>query len=152
MANQQKSYPTFIDFRKGENNAAPFGAIIANTTRDIELRYTNTGKAVASTGLAVNLGAKHINYVLGTNYGDDEIIFIEATGWEKTGEMMANANIPKGSQVAFTGSLSLEEYNGKNRIRLNVSRFQVIRRKGDNGQSASTPTKQSDVVADDLPF
>lgn len=146
----QKQYPTFIDFKKGEEGVPAFGVVIANVTRDVELRSTNGGKAVASTGVAVNLGAKHLNYVLGTSFADDETIFIEATGWEKTAEIMQKANISKGSQVAFTGILALDEYNGKTRVRLNVSRFQVLKRKGDAApQQDANPTPN---VEDDLPF
>lgn len=155
MANNQKTYPTFIDFRKNEGQA-PFGAVIANVTRDIELRYTDSGKAVASTGLAVNLGAKHLNYVLGTSFADDETIFIEATGWERTAEIMQKANITKGSQVAFTGTLAIEEFNNKTRVRLNVSRFQILKRKGDAAGNQADPFANNgqpiDVTDDDLPF
>jgi single-stranded DNA-binding protein len=149
MANQ-KQYPTFVDFKKGGEEQAPFGVVIANVTRDIELRNTNSGKAVASTGVAVNLGAKHLNYVLGTSFADDETIFIEATGWEKTAEIMQKANITKGSQVAFSGTLAIEEFNGKTRVRMNVSRFQIIKRKGDAVVQNDAPA--TDVGDDDLPF
>lgn len=149
-----KQFPTFVDFRKGEEGKAPFGVVIANTTRDVELRQTNSGKDVANTAVAVNLGSKHLNYVLGTEFADDETIFIEVTGWENTAVIMEKAGITKGSQVAFSGTLALEEYNGKPRLRLNVSRFQVLRRKGSKNtlNSQNDNGNPIDVGEDDLPF
>lgn len=148
MANQ-KQYPTFIDFRKGGEGQPAFGCVIANVTRNIELRHTQSGKAVANTAIAVNLGAKHLNYVLGTSFDEDQTVFIEVTGWEREATFMEKANITKGSQVAFTGTLALEEYQGKQRVRLNVSRFQVLRRKGDINAPANNTV---DIPSDDLPF
>lgn len=157
---EQKQYPSFVDFRKGEDDKPAFGALMGYTTRELELRYTNTGKAVASTGVALNLAAKHLNYVLGTNFADDEVIFVDVTAWEKTGEIMSNANIGKGTQVVLSGTLALEEYQGKPKVRMNVNRFQITRRKN-NGASQNQTQNQNtlenvgeplDIGDDDLPF
>lgn len=148
----KKVYPTFIDFKKGQDN--PFGVVIANTTRDVELRHTQSGKAVAGVAIATNLAAQHLNYVLGTSFEKDAIIFIEVSAWEKTGELLAKVNIPKGSQVAFTGYLSIEEYEGKKRVRLNVSRFNVTRWNGERKEVSGDQKKGTiiDVNDEDLPF
>lgn len=147
MSKENKQYPTFVDFRKGEEDKAPFGVVIGYATRDAELRETNSGKSVANFGIALNLAAKQINYLLGTKFNEDEVIFVEATAWEKTADILNKANVTKGSQVAVTGTLALEEYEGNPRVRLNISRFQILRRKGqsqgDDGEVISD---------DDLPF
>lgn len=148
MNKERKKYPTFIDFRSSEGKA-PFGSLIAYVTRDVELRHTGTGKPVANTAVAINMGAKHINYVLGTEF-EEETIFVEVTAWENTAVIMEKAGITKGSLVAFSGTLALEEFNEKPRVRLNVSRFQVLRRKGQ--QKNQFDGEQVDVDGDDLPF
>ena len=158
---ERKSY-SFVDFRRTEGGA-PFGVVIANTTREVDLRYTQTGKAVANVGVALNNASKHINYVLGTNFPENaETLFVELTAWERTAEMLANANIPKGSLVAVSGFLGIEEYEGKNgkqkRLTLTVSKFRVIYRKGDgsdNGKVGKVTTAEPeplDIDDDDLPF
>jgi|HigsolmetaAR206D_1030411.scaffolds.fasta_scaffold00003_158 single-strand DNA-binding protein len=173
MAEQRKSY-SFVDFRKVGEDQVPFGVVIANTTRDVDLRYTNKGKAVAKVGVALNNVSKHINYVLGTNFPENaETLFVELTAWERTAEMLANANIPKGSLVAVSGFLGIEEYEGKNgkqkRLTLTVSKFRVIYRKNDSGpvnngasEGDGTGTEEVagtgiesppiDIADDDLPF
>jgi len=160
MAQERKSY-SFVDFRRTEGGA-PFGAVIANTTRDVDLRYTKSGKAVARVGVALNNVSKHINFVLGTNFPENaETLFVELTAWERTAEMLASANIPKGSLVAVTGLLGIEEYDGKNgkqkRLTLTVSRFRVIYRKGNGssgttGKGTTTEHEPLDFDDDDLPF
>lgn len=155
MANQNR-YPNFCDFRKGEEGKAPFGALVGFATRDFELRATNTGKAVGSTGVALNRNAAHINYVLGTSFGEDDVIFVECTGWENTAEIMNKANIRKGDQLAISGTLALDEYDGKPRVRLNVSRFQILKRKNNGQNGNSGPFEQNgnpiDIADEDLPF
>lgn len=153
--NNNKQYPTFIDFRTvpTENGSYVFGAVIGNTTRDIELRYTSTGKPVASTGVAVNLGAKHINYVLGTNYAEDETIFLNVSAWDKNAENLANLNVGKGSRLAITGTLSIEEYQGRQSLRLTVSRFQILNKKDlTNVANSSIESQPIALYEDDLPF
>lgn len=156
---ERKSY-SFVDFRKLEDGKV-FGCAIAYTTRPVELRQTSSGKSVANTGLALNNVSKHFNYVLGTNFPEDaEVLFVELSAWEKTGEMMANANIPKGSLIAVTGFLGIEEYEGKKRLRINVSRFRVLKWQGDRKPQSSKDEQEPfleeevpiDTSDDDLPF
>lgn len=155
MSNK-KVYPSFVDFKKGAEGENAFGSLVGFVARDPELRYTQTGKAVANTAIPVNLAGKNLNYVLGSSFPEsgDDPIWIEVTAWEKTAEMIDKAGVAKGDQVVVSGFLSLDEYEGKEKARLNVSRFNVLRRKnpqtsGPVGESNIDPIDISD---DDLPF
>ena len=67
---------------------------IARLTKDVELRYTPQGTAVASIGVAINTG-----------WGEkQETIFINVVAWKKLAEN-ANQYISKGSMVGISGRL-----------------------------------------------
>lgn len=148
---EQKQYPSFIDVRTTEKGGK-FAVVIGNLTRDVEVKSTNAGN-IAKTGIALNLVAKTVNYHLGTNFADDEVIFVNINGFEKQGEFLAKVNPGKGSRLLVTGNLTVQEYEGKKYVNLSVSRFQVLNRK----DSATVPAAPADahfdgVSEDDLPF
>lgn len=160
----EKNY-TFIDFKKPEKEGQlPFGAVIAYTTRDVVVRETNSGKLVAKTGLALNNVSRHLNYVLGTDFSDDqEVIFVELTAWEETARQLER--VPKGSQICVTGFLGIEEYENRKgeqqrRLNLTISRFRVLRWKNQNQRPNQYQNTQPndldpdfvDLDDDDLPF
>lgn len=68
-------------------------------TRDPEVRYTQTGKAVASFSVAVNTG-------FGDNKRTD---FVPIVVWEKLAEVCGN-NLTKGRNVLIEGRLQISEY------------------------------------------
>lgn len=69
-----------------------------NLTRDPELRYTNTGKAFARTGLAVHRRVK------------DEVDFFDLVMWDKQAEFAAKY-LHKGSRVLVEGRLQTNSYS-----------------------------------------
>ena len=81
--------------------------LIGNLTRDIELRYTPKGSAVADMSIAVNRkwkdegGAVH-----------EEVTFVEIAIWSKTAESCAKY-LKKGSPVYVEGRLELQSWNDK---------------------------------------
>ncbi len=81
--------------------------LMGNLTRDIELRYTQGGSAIGSTGLAVNRKWK-------TNTGEqkEEVMFIDITFFGRTAEI-ANQYLRKGRQVLVDGRLSLEQWTAQ---------------------------------------
>lgn len=84
--------------------------LIGRLTRDVELRYTQAGKAVASFTLAINRG-----------FGkDNEADFIQCVTWEKTAENMAQYT-GKGSQVGITGRIQTRRYENKDGQTVNVT-------------------------------
>ena len=76
--------------------------IIGNLTRDIELRFTNTGKEVANFTVAVTR----------TFSKDKETDFINCVAWGKTAENMAKY-LSKGSKVAVEGRIQVSNYDNK---------------------------------------
>jgi len=93
-------------------------------TRDIELRYTPQGKAVASFGLACN-------------DSDEKCNFFECQAWEKTAEVM-NEHLKKGSKILINnGRFNQERWDDKesgekrSKYVLNVQSFEFMGGKRD---------------------
>lgn len=76
--------------------------IIGNLVRDLELRFTNTGKEVANFTVAVTR----------TFSKDKETDFINCVAWGKTAENMAKY-LSKGSKVAVEGRIQVSSYDNK---------------------------------------
>lgn len=75
---------------------------IGRLTKDVELRYTQQGTAVANFNLAVNRDR--------TANGEPEADFHRCTAWGKTAEAIAN-NTGKGSKVAIWGKVQNRSYD-----------------------------------------
>jgi single-strand DNA-binding protein len=73
--------------------------IVGRLTRDPELRYTQTGKAVASFSVAVDTG-------FGENKRTD---FVPVISWEKLAETCSN-NLTKGRRILVEGRLQIRDY------------------------------------------
>ena len=69
-------------------------------TQDPEIRYTQTGKAVASFTLAVN------RYI---SQGKNEADFIPIVVWDKLAEVCGN-NLTKGQKLLVEGRLQIRSY------------------------------------------
>jgi|SRR5690625_472126 len=164
MSNK-KVYPSFVDFkkveeeRKGKMEEVVFGSLVGYVGRDPEMRQTQTtGVSVSNTSIPVNLAGGHLDYVLGSNFSEsgEDPIWIEVTAWDKTAEILKKSGVAKGDQVVVTGYLTLEEYEGKQRARLTLSRFNILRRKnaqnGAGNSGAGEQVEPLDIGDDDLPF
>lgn len=123
--------------------------LMGNLTRDPELRYTASGAAVASFGLAVNRKFKQ---------GDewkDEVCYVDITVWAKQAENCTEY-LHKGSPVFIEGRLNFQSWDGddgKKRTKLEVvaNNVQFLPRAGEaapsgGGGGAQAPDK------DDIPF
>lgn len=75
--------------------------LIGRTTRDIDLRRTGNGTAVASFTLAVNRDFK-------TQDGQ-EADFIKCVAWKKTAELLEQY-VHKGDKIALNGSIRIRNY------------------------------------------
>lgn len=75
--------------------------LVGRTTRDIDLRRTGNGTAVASFTLAVNRDFK-------TNDGQ-EADFIQCVAWKKTAELLEQY-VHKGDKIALNGSIRTRNY------------------------------------------
>lgn len=75
--------------------------LVGRLTRDPELRYTPSGKAVASFTLAVNRRF--------SRQGEREADFIDIVVWDKLAETVAN-HLGKGRLVGVEGRLQVRSY------------------------------------------
>lgn len=86
--------------------------LIGNLTRDIELRYTQSGYCVGNTGIAVTRKFKNAQ-----GETAEETCFIDLKFFGRTAEV-ANQYLRKGSKLAVEGRLKLEQWqdqSGQNR-------------------------------------
>jgi len=74
--------------------------------KDVELRFTAAGKAVASFGIAVNRRYQ-VN-----NEWQEQTSWFNVTAWGELGENAA-ASLSKGSRVVVTGRLEQSEWTTK---------------------------------------
>ena len=131
--------------------------LVGNITREIELRYTQSGTAVTDIGLAINERKKNPS-------GEwvDDPQFIDVTLWGRTAEVAAEY-LGKGAPILIEGRLKLEtwESDGQKRSKLKVvgERMQML---GSNKKSAkpANADDNGEVAAavaggkggDDIPF
>ncbi len=92
--------------------------LMGNITRDIDIKYTPKGTAIAEMGLACNR----------VRIGDDgqkieEVTFVDVTLWGRQAEL-ANQYLAKGRSVYIEGRLKLDTWtdkeSGKQRSKLSV--------------------------------
>jgi single-strand DNA-binding protein len=115
--------------------------LLGNITRDIELKYIQSGTAVTELGMAVNDRRKN-------QAGEwvDETTFVDVTLWGRTAEI-AGEYLGKGSPVLIEGRLKLDtwETDGQKRSKLRVvgERMQMIGgRKDGGGSGGGTPSSR----------
>lgn len=77
--------------------------LVGNATRDPELRFTTSGKAIASFGIAVNRRWQQ------NGEWQEKVSFFNVSAWDQLGENVS-ASITKGSRVIVTGRLEQREY------------------------------------------
>ena len=100
--------------------------LVGNLTRDPELRFTNTGRAVAGMGIAVNRRWQNKT----TQEWEDEVSFFNVTCWGQLGENVAGS-LHKGDRVFVKGRLQQRSYVPE-------------------GKSESEKVNVVDVIADEL--
>ena len=131
--------------------------LIGNLTRDVEVKYLQSGTAVAEIGLAVNDKRKDKN-----GNWIEEVTFVDVTLWARTAEIAAEY-IGKGSSVLIEGRLKLDswEQDGQKRSKLKVigERLQMLDGKSERSetkpekpQRASQPERAVPPPGDDIPF
>ncbi len=73
-------------------------------TRDIEIRYSQSGSAIASTGIATSRKFKSA-----TGEQKEEVLFVDLTFFGRSAEI-ANQYLNKGSKVLIDGRLKLDQW------------------------------------------
>ena len=82
--------------------------ILGNITRDPELRFTPSGTAVVSFGLAVNRSIQNKK----SGEWQTEVDFFNVTAWYKLAENCAES-LSKGDRVLVSGRLSQDSWEDK---------------------------------------
>ena len=110
--------------------------LVGNLTRDIELRYSQAGLAIAKTAIATSRKF--------TSNGEkkEEVMFIDLTFFGRSGEV-ANQYLRKGSKILVEGRIQFDQWvdqNGGKRSKhsIAVETMQMLDSKGDNQNSGST--------------
>jgi single-strand DNA-binding protein len=137
---------------------------VARLTRDVELRYLNSGSAVAKMGFAMSK-----KYKSSTGEQKEEVCFIDGNVFGKLAEV-ANQYLRKGSKIYIDAELKFEQWqdqNGQNRSKhvLNINTFEMLDSKSDNQQQSNNNSQQQqnnynpqrdvpqiDVDEDSIPF
>ena len=104
---------------------------MGNLTRDIELRYTTSGKAVGQSSIALNRKWK-------TEDGEqkEEVSFVEFSVFGQTAETMAEY-FRKGSLIHLTGSIKQENWDDKQTGAKRTKLKMIVERFSFTGQSAN---------------
>ena len=87
--------------------------LMGRLAQDPEVRYTTSGKAVATFSLAVRKGTKKEN-------GDYDANFIRVVVWDKTAEAIGN-NLKKGDRILLDGSLNVRGYTAQDGTKRNIT-------------------------------
>ncbi len=82
--------------------------IVGNMTRDPELRFTNSGQALAQFGVAVNRRWQNRQ----TNEWEEQVSYFNVVCWREMAENVAES-LTKGSRVVVTGRLDQRSYETK---------------------------------------
>jgi len=99
---------------------ANFNKVIlaGNLTRDPELRYTPSGKAIAKFGMAINR-----NWTTDTGEKKEEVTFVDIDSFGRQAEVISQY-LKKGRPVLIEGRLKLDQWDdkqsGQKRSRLGV--------------------------------
>ena len=81
--------------------------LLGNLTRDVEIRYLQSGSAIASTGIATSK-----KYKTATGEQREDVMFIDLTFFGRSAEI-ANQYLRKGSKVMIEGTLKLEQWTAQ---------------------------------------
>lgn len=113
-----------------------------NMTRDVEVRYTQGGKAYARFGIAVN-----------RPYSKDKAVdFFNVTAWDKSAELLGKI-AKKGSRLLIEGRLQTSKY--KNKDGVEVTSVEIVIENAEFAGGNSKPKDEFDgtpIDDDDIPF
>lgn len=117
--------------------------LVGNLTRDIELRYSQNGSAIAKTGLATSRRF--------TMNGEkkEETCFVDITFFGRSGEI-ANQYLRKGSKILVEGRLQFEQWvdqqSGQKRSKHSVivETMQMLDSKGDGASNSGGYNEYND--------
>ena len=105
--------------------------LVGHLTRDVEIRYSQTGTAFGKVGIATSRKWKSQ-----TGEQKDEVMFIDLTFFGRTAEI-ANQYLRKGSKVLVDGRLVLEQWTAQDGTKrskhaVTVENLQMLDTKADS--------------------
>ena len=121
--------------------------LMGNVTREIALKYTQSGMAVVELGLAVNEKRKNA-----AGEWIDEAVFVDVTCWGKTAEI-AGEHVTKGQQILIEGRLKLDTWTDRNtgdkrsKLRVTCDRLVFTGSKSKDGPQADQGYQQGGTAA-----
>ncbi|KAF0441882.1 single-stranded DNA-binding protein [Pediococcus pentosaceus] len=127
--------------------------ISGNIGNDVQVNSTQSGNKVANFSVAVRQNRPDNNGEYGTDWFRCSVWGTRASTVEKF--------YKKGSHVVVTGSLSINEYNGKTQLQIDVSDFDLPDNRNTNNANSTKKNSNNsfnngsqsiDVGDDDLPF
>lgn len=112
--------------------------LTGNLTRDIELKYTQSGKAVANFTLAV-----------ADRFNKENTYFLDCVVWEKKAELCAEY-LSKGKKAGIVGRLTTRTYETQEGQKRKVTEIVVdeVEFLSPKGESKQTESKPKDDWAD----
>ena len=130
---------------------------IGRLTKDVDLRYSQAGTAVARFSIAINRPFKNQN-------GEQEVDFINCIAFGKRAETIAQY-VKKGHRIGITGSVQTGSYEKEGRTiyttNINVSDFTFLesrqqpkqqQRINNMNKNLQQNAQNIDVDGSDLPF
>ena len=111
--------------------------LVGNLTRDIELRYAQSGSAIAKTAIATSR-----KFTL-NGEKKEETCFVDITFFGRSGEI-ANQYLRKGSKILVEGRLQFEQWvdqtSGQKRSKHSVivETMQMLDSRGDSGSQGNS--------------
>ncbi|XBG80963.1 single-stranded DNA-binding protein [Enterococcus cecorum] len=119
--------------------------LVGRLTKDPDLKYTQSGKAVAQFTLAVTRDFKNAD-------GEYDADFINCVMWGKSAETLAD-RVKKGERISLVGRIQTRNYENNDGQRVYVTEvvantFHFLETKGGNGGN----NQQRPITDDDLPF
>jgi single-strand DNA-binding protein len=110
--------------------------LMGNLTRDPEVRFLDSGMAVASFGLAVNRKWKKDGET------KEEVSFFDCEAWGKTAEICGDY-LAKGRPVLIDGRLKQERWeddnqNKRQKIKVVINEVQFLGKKDETQETSAT--------------
>jgi single-strand DNA-binding protein len=107
--------------------------LLGNLTRDVELRHTQGGQALAKFGMAINR-----KYTV-NGEAKETTCFVDLTAWGRQAEVLSQY-VKKGSQLFIEGRLEYSTWEAegggkRSKLEVVVENFQFVGSKGGGGSA-----------------
>lgn len=127
--------------------------LLGRLTKDVEIKYTQSGKVVASFTLAVDRP-------FAGQDGKKEADFINCQIWGKSAETLGNSGVHKGQRLLVEGRLQIRQYEDKQGAKRWITevvcdRFEYIEKREQVQQAAANDFDsmgQAVPFDDNIPF